>query len=92
MNKQIVVAWVDMDGTRTTGRTVTRDLNTFPEVVAAPKAHSCLWLNDGTDEDVQKAEEYAKAQGYMVFTFTGEKNPRAKAEKMVMETAANQVY
>jgi hypothetical protein len=91
MSKQIVIAWVDMDGLKATGRTVTRDMNCFPEFIACEKAHSAMWLNDGTDEDVKKAEAYAKAQGYKVFAFTGEADPRGKAEKLVMSGCGHKV-
>lgn len=82
---QIVIAWVNMDGVKLTGRYLDR-YYTEREIERIQKAHSCMWLNDGTAEDVQRAEQYAKTEeGCAVYTFEGEKDPLGKAKAAALE-------
>lgn len=89
---QIVLAKVEMTGLKATGRNIMRDRNYFPEYVPAPETKACMWLNNGTAEDVKKAKAFAKTEGYMVFTFNGEKNPLAVARMLVMERFNNSEF
>jgi hypothetical protein len=58
----IVIAWVNMDGSEPTGRLIRPDgVNTVAEYRSAPKAHAVVWLNRGTDADVEKALAHAAA-------------------------------
>jgi hypothetical protein len=50
-------------------------------------ARAMIWLNEGTDDDEVKAQEYAKKEGYTVFTYdTMEPDPlgRAKRDALVV--------
>lgn len=83
---QIVIAWVNMDGIMLTGKYLDRYC-TEREIQRVPKAHACVWLNDGGPSDVAKAEEYVKAErdGGIVCTFSGEKDPLGKAKAAALE-------
>jgi len=45
-----------------------------------------MWLNEATPEDVEKAREMARTEGWTVFTFVGEEDPLAAA-KLAMRAA-----
>lgn len=87
---QIVIAWVNMDGVELTGRYLDRYM-TEQEIRRVPKAHACMWLNDGDESDVKKAEDYAKADGRTIYTFSGEKNPLDAAKKLALTAFAGAV-
>lgn len=49
-----------------------------------PKA--CIWLNEGTAQDVKNAKEFAKKEGYKVFTFDiNTKDALEQAKLLIME-------
>lgn len=77
----IVLVRVTMDGVRETGKMERFDgVNWRPSVESCPKAEALVWVNEGVEEDLQKAADFAKAEGYTVRTFeTAEANPLGKA-------------
>lgn len=83
--RTIVLAKVDMLGSRVTDELVRRDGNWYPVVVPAKRATACVWLNEGTVDDEGKAATYAAKEGYRCFTFpTTEKDPLGRAREMAM--------
>lgn len=42
---------------------------------------SCVWLNDGTEDDAQKARAFAAQEGYSVFCYSGEADPLKRARR-----------
>jgi len=75
-----------MTGIRKTGRQIWRDANWFPEVEAAPEAKSLVWLNSGTQRDIERARDYAAGEGYTVLTYaTTERNPLVLARAAVLD-------
>lgn len=62
MKKIIVLARVEMTGTRPTGNMVKRDLNWYPEVKPAPEAKALVYSSDITELD--KAQAFAKQEGW----------------------------
>lgn len=78
---QIVIAKVEMSGIEFTGKYLDRYC-TEPEIRRIPQAKGCMWLNDGGPTDVDKAKEFAKTEGYTVYTFQGEKDPVGKAKSL----------
>lgn len=87
---QIVLAWVspDFEVVRP-GRT---DLGEQPVLKQVLVPRAAMWLRRGTDEDLEKAKAYAKAQkGEYVFVFTyiaAEKDPIGRAKKEAKEILA----
>lgn len=75
-----------MTGIREAGRMVRFDgYNYKPETEAAPQAVAMVWLNEGTREDLEAAQKFAKAEGYRVFCFpTSERDPLAVAKSNMM--------
>jgi hypothetical protein len=52
---------------------------------ACERPEACVWLNEGTEDDIVKAKAFAKTEGYRVMTFpVSEKDPLSKARKAVM--------
>lgn len=49
---------------------------------------SCMWINDGNEDDAKKAESYAQANGYTVFRYNGESDPLERARRDIAKTAA----
>lgn len=60
------------------------DMGERPIMEAVPKPVACMWLNNGSDADVAKAQAYARAEGYTVFTYKGSRDPLTQAKKDVM--------
>lgn len=89
--KTIVLAWTDEDGLQKTGRMVQRDLNWFPEIESVRQGKAVIWLNEGTDADVDKAVEFARNCGHdhaTVFCYpTSEQEPLARARQDVLKHA-----
>lgn len=84
--KTIVLVWTEEDFRVTKERRT--DLGERPEieVFQAPKA--CVWLNAGTDEDLEKAKAHADTLGWQVVTFpTTEPNPIGAAKKWMKKRA-----
>lgn len=81
--KTIVLTKVEMSGIRLTGRNIQRDGVWREEVEPAPQAKACIWLNEGSEEDILKAKEYAKSSGHDVRLF----DPSAPA---ILETAKSE--
>lgn len=66
--KTIVLAKLEgREIVRKRGRADIGELHQF-ETVYFPV--SCIWLNEGTEEDTVKAWEYARREGYNVFTYS----------------------
>jgi hypothetical protein len=83
---QIFVAWAEKTKLVPTGRQVMRDMNWFPEFRADWEGRAAAWKWDGTDADIAKAKEFAKADGLLVLTFpANEKNAKQKAEAIAVQ-------
>lgn len=86
--KKIVLAWIVEDFKVVRERR--RDLGERPEMEAILVPKAVVWLNAGTDEDVEKAKVYAaKETDYQIAVFaypTSEREPieRAKVDVMKM--------
>ena len=63
------------------GRVDLGELHTF-ETIKVPV--SAMWLNDGNDQDVAKAEKFAETEGYTVFLYEGEANPLERARQDIL--------
>ena len=70
---QIVIGWTE------TGIEVVRsrrtDLGERPVTREVTIPKSCMWLNDGTTDDLAKARAYAASEGKRVFTYNGNADP-----------------
>lgn len=54
---------------------------------AEPRA--CVWLNQGTDDDLAKARAYARSEGYTVYTFKADtRDPLARARRQIKRKAS----
>ena len=84
---QIVIAWADMGGMRETGRLIERDRNWFPQFKPCLQGHACMWLNEGTEEDLENAKRYARDNAREVFVFNGEDDPLMKARNLAVKNA-----
>jgi ribosomal protein L30E len=76
---QIVLARLD-DGAEVVkaGRMDLGEQHTF-RAIKVPTA--CMWTNNGTDADRQKAEKFAKTEGYTVLCYDGESDPLNRARR-----------
>ncbi len=86
----IVIAWMTMDGLELTGKQVRYDgYNTRAEFRPAPLAKANVWLNDGTDADLQKAEAYLAREApgaSIVLTFPStEEEPLKRARSEIVD-------
>lgn len=83
---QIIIAWTEEDSVVVRERRT--DLGERPVFKTVTVAKTALWLNDGTAEDVRKAEDFLKSdrpEG-RVYTFPAAvKDARAAAAKLVLE-------
>lgn len=80
---QIVIAWATETKLVPTGRTITRDMNYFPEFKTDWEGHAAMWLRKGEEKDIAKAEAYAASEGHKVYTFPSTENdPLGKARTM----------
>jgi hypothetical protein len=85
---QIVYARAEKTALEPTGRTITRDRNQVPEFRAAWEGRAGMWLNKGTDADVEKAQKALKAEGYTIHTYPQtERDPLGKARATVVQKA-----
>ncbi len=82
----IVLAKVEMTGLKATGKFRFDGGNYFPTYEPAPEAKSLVWLNNGKNSDVAKAEAFAKTEGYTVFCYSNERFPLERARKEIMES------
>ena len=87
MAHQIVIAWAEQTKLVPTGRTIRRDANCFPEFTCEWEGKAAMWLNRGTDADVEKAKRFAASEGHTVYTFAGAKDPLAKARDLAEKAA-----
>lgn len=85
---QIVVAWADV-AMEWDGRPYARDMGARPGMRAVTIGKACMWLNRGTDGDVEKAKAYAATKpGYRVFVYpTSERDPLGRAKAAVVAAA-----
>ena len=85
---QIVYARAEKTGWKETGRMVTRDRNLHPEVVPDWEGKAGMWLNHGHDEDVARANDSLKGEGYTIFRYPqSEKDPLGRARNEVVSAA-----
>ncbi len=76
---QIVLARLDQtQEIAKQGRIDLGERHTF-RTVNVPVA--CIWLNDGSEDDVQSATRYAAREGYSVLCYKNEADPLARARK-----------
>jgi len=47
------------------------------------KPVACIWLNNGSLLDKEKANEFAQKEGYTVFCYMDEDNPLERAKKEI---------
>lgn len=80
-----MVAWTEED-VEWTGEPWAADLGERPPVRVVKTPRTAMWLNEATPEDVEKAREMARTEGWTVFTFVGEEDPLAAA-KLAMRAA-----
>lgn len=64
---QIIIAWTDSDSEFVRERRT--DLGERPVIRDVTIVKACVWLNEGTAADVEKAHAYADPRGYEVFTY-----------------------
>lgn len=64
---QIIIAWTDSDSEFVHERRT--DLGERPVIRDVTIVKACVWLNEGTAADVEKAHAYADPRGYKVFTY-----------------------
>jgi hypothetical protein len=84
--RTIVLAKVTNTGFRFTGDATKRDGNYFPEFVVHPEPKACVWLNQGSEQDLINAGKYAKENGFEVFTFClNEPYPLRLAKNKIMK-------
>ena len=85
---QVVYARAEKTGLKETGRMVTRDRNLHPEVVPDWEGKAGMWLNHGHDEDVARANDSLKGEGYTIFRYPqSEKDPLGRARNEVVSAA-----
>jgi hypothetical protein len=90
----IVVAWTETVSVWD-GEAFAADLGRHPRLVEQVQPKACIWLNCGTEEDVQKAKSYAAgritSQGYpgAVFTYSEtEPDPLGRAKVDILAVGA----
>lgn len=85
--KCIVVAWTSQEQ-EFDGRPFARDLGARPGLREVTKAHSCVWLNKGTDADIEKARlhiESAHPETGRVFVYpVGEPDPIHRSRREIL--------
>lgn len=81
---QIVIAWTE-DSAEWDGEPFAADLGERPTMRPVRNAKACMWLNRGTDADVEKARAYAAKDGHHVLTFPpSEHDPLGVAKASVL--------
>ena len=79
----IVVAWSE-EGREISkfGCAVIGEMHTF-RTVRVP--YACVWKNDGSAEDLEKAQAHAQKQGWTVYTFADScADPLGEARKLIV--------
>jgi hypothetical protein len=87
----IVIAKAERTKLVPTGQMVMRDRNYFPEFELEWEGKACVWVNEGTREDLRKAEEYACREGWTVFCFLVDKSKALAIARRRVELAAGNV-
>ena len=92
---QIVIAWL-VEEVRFSGKPYAADLGERPKMETVRDARACMWLNAGTEVDVEKARKYAASdvsrsstdpdatRHVFVFQKT-EKDPIGRAKREVLK-------
>ena len=84
---QIVIAWTENDADFVRQEYIGggEHRNIFKDVIR-PKA--CMWLNEGTQADIQKAKDYLRSEQRdgRVFVYSNERDPLAKAKEQILCT------
>jgi len=94
--KTITIAWLEQNGDlEFTGRHVKGHdgVNWVPETRTVDKARACIWLNEGTAEDLRKAEAYSKTNSAQsdspmvrVYTFpTNCEDPLGESKRKLLD-------
>ena len=90
---QIVIAWAEQTKLVREAGFVTRDMNLFPKFRFDWEGKAAMWLRNGSDADVQKAEAFAHKEGHAVFTFASdERDPLGQARQKAVATLRAQSH
>lgn len=85
--KCIVVAWTTQEQ-EFDGRPFARDLGALPGLREVTKPHACVWLNKGSDADIEKAQAFIASDAPdtgRVFVYpTNEKDPLGRARREIL--------
>ncbi len=80
----IVLARMEMTGTRPTGKVYQRDRNLFPEMESVQEPHALMYTNRERQGDLRKAQNFAATEGYQVIVYpAGTKKPLDKAKAYI---------
>jgi hypothetical protein len=86
---QIVLAKVNIDHQVDQSKLRRTDMGERPIMKQVDKPVSMMWLNRGTQADVQGAQAYARTEGYTVFTYdTSEHDPLRRAKEDITRMVA----
>lgn len=84
----IVVAWTEDEWVHG-GEPHRADLGERPGMIAVRRPRAAVWVPDGDDADLRRAEVYAELRSARVYTYpVGEPDPigRAKADVMAVQS------
>lgn len=81
---QIVIGWV-VEEMKWNGEAFAVDLGRSPKFVKTMVSKACMWLNDGSHRDVEKAQKYVESdvENGRVFTFYGVSDPLGEARALL---------
>lgn len=95
--KTIVIAWAEMTGLRDTGKLERFDgYNYRPIFEPCLEARACVWLNQGCESDIERAQTYADgdlgdASIYRVYAYPlTEQNPLKRARQEILHEAESE--
>jgi hypothetical protein len=86
MKKTIVIAWAESEMIWD-GESFAADLGKAPKFVEVVKPKAMVWLLEGNEEDLQKAQDYASGNvpGSKVFAYaTSEVKPLERARREIL--------
>lgn len=83
---QIVIGWV-VEEMKWNGEAFAVDLGRSPKFVMTMVPKVCMWLNDGSHRDVEKAQKYVERdiENGRVFTFHGVSDPLGEARTILCD-------
>jgi len=77
----IVLARMEMTGSRPTGKVIQRDRNFYPEMEEFAEPHALMYIKRERKGDFEKAQIFAAEEGYQVIVYpAGTKKPLEKAK------------